>query len=1361
MPGGAATRGYDRERIDHADEDDLASPSASGLPPSPPSPVPNVALAATRGPLTVSQLEPESANDVMDTSADGYEYEYEVEYVYDADAEERLATPTEAVPRPPELSPIHNSPSRFEFVEEVYGVDESQVNYGVKLYEEAMRRRAAREAAVVASRAEAERSLTRDAFRPRLGPTAVSTQFQDPDFVTRLQRVSEYSQEQREALRAEVEDEVLAECTFEPRISAKSKQIMKRKEEQLAAKRAGHDPLASMLDRFNHYEAKRVDRLKDLIKLREEELEVTGSPAISAYSQAIERTDSLSVHERLYAKGAEHLKLRKMKSVALADRLYEEACQPKPVVHDIAVPSIKRDYDRTRLLVRAQRSALGVHEALYHEAKARQETKRKRELRAQFEEELLHAAPKMSAKSQAIIRSKLSAESVSKLFAQADVDETGDLSRDQVEHLFVELGWFVSRSVDKHKPRIQEEQAMLDSVWTHLDPDGTGRVEPESLHAFVDSVVESDPVLSSATPADVMARVHGAADSASDSGAVLDALMEADGKLAAAFAARPEIVQFVELIRTKSAYEALHRAPKTPVLDDDCTFQPQVMVTNRTAKLEAKALARLIVKNPELSRSPNRRHEIIEERAKIARRKAEVKRLAALDAKLKECTFSPKVNKYTKAAPPSAASGATASPSASKSSPARAAMKWQAKLSTEEREILEHCKFSPAIREPPRSILYPKASPLAKVKGVEKAVKLMTRGRADREEKRRLNAPLHDWESEDSAPAVAARSGKARRAKVGQAAEKRRRDSVDDTTSVVSDVSIDPILFVMDVNLGMGRSGKLGVRAGDDPAILAREFGAQYHLDAGMVRQLQVMVASHLESYLSSNYNNELIDIHKTLTAKAASDTPGAGGRNDGGSAHVPNAQPQYEYEYEYEFVDDAGSDHEPPHAALYVDRVAEHGSEGAAGSEGTSGAGPQVVLELSGEAREGAVLNAHEIFIGCDATGATRRWIRIEPATGTKSVMTTGSTELVVTGEMAGYSFLYQCQPVGGRWTSTPPVGPVSAQAPAVLDLAIEGRLMEGVTLRVGGQYAGGEEGASEIKWYARSKRSTSKNVLLATGRELPLSLTHVGMTLVVEYLPVRSDGEVGELASAMASHAVEPAPPQVLELTFGSELAASPQEGVELTPVGTYFGGEPAQIQQYRWYRIVPRGPDPNNAELLEIAGTKRYMPTNDDVNHFLKFVWTPVSASGRMGEAVGITTRTPPPPNEARRTATALFKLLNPELFIKPRRWVSYTGTAVVLGVVGYLYYHKQMMENDRAYRQKRREARPQSEIEDELEWQEEERRLAKIAARSRAAQARLEAARAYSKPGGGKAGGGDVGVAGSGSAGPSPGTSSPAS
>ena len=584
-----------------------ASASASGLPPSPPSPVPNVALAATRGPLTVSQLEPESANDVMDTSADGYEYEYEVEYVYDADAEERLATPTEAVPRPPELSPIHNSPSRFEFVEEVYGVDESQVNYGVKLYEEAMRRRAAREAAVVAARAEAERSLTRDAFRPRLGPTAVSTQFQDPDFVTRLQRVSEYSQEQREALRAEVEDEVLAECTFEPRISAKSKQIMKRKEEQLAAKRAGHDPLASMLDRFNHYEAKRVDRLKELIKLREEELEVTGSPAISAYSQAIERTDSLSVHERLYAKGAEHLKLRKMKSVALADRLYEEACQPKPVVHDIAVPSIKRDYDRTRLLVRAQRSALGVHEALYHEAKARQETKRKRELRAQFEEELLHAAPKMSAKSQAIIRSKLSAESVSKLFAQADVDETGDLSRDQVDHLFVELGWFVSRSVDKHKPRIQEEQAMLDSVWTHLDPDGTGRVEPESLHAFVDSVVESDPVLSSATPADVMARVHGAADSASDSGAVLDALMEADGKLAAAFAARPEIVQFVELIRTKSAYEALHRAPKTPVLDDDCTFQPQVMVTNRTAKLEAKALARLIVKNPGLSRSPNRR----------------------------------------------------------------------------------------------------------------------------------------------------------------------------------------------------------------------------------------------------------------------------------------------------------------------------------------------------------------------------------------------------------------------------------------------------------------------------------------------------------------------------------------------------------------------------------------------------------------------------------------------------------------------------------------------------------------------------------------------------------------------------------
>ena len=52
-----------------------------------------------------------------------------------------------------------------------------------------------------------------------------------------------------------------------------------------------------------------------------------------------------------------------------------------------------------------------------------------------------------------------------------------------------------------------------------------------------------------------------------------------------------------------------------------------------------------------------------------------------------------------------------------------------------------------------------------------------------------------------------------------------------------------------------------------------------------------------------------------------------------------------------------------------------------------------------------------------------------------------------------------------------------------------------------------------------------------------------------------------------------------------------------------------------------------------------------------------------------------------SDPKRDYSALFKALNPELFMKPNARVGFIGTAVAVGVCGWLYYEKRRMETER--------------------------------------------------------------------------------
>jgi len=55
-----------------------------------------------------------------------------------------------------------------------------------------------------------------------------------------------------------------------------------------------------------------------------------------------------------------------------------------------------------------------------------------------------------------------------------------------------------------------------------------------------------------------------------------------------------------------------------------------------------------------------------------------------------------------------------------------------------------------------------------------------------------------------------------------------------------------PPLLYMDVNLGPGKTGRIGLHEGDDPAELALNFSRTYSLDSTMRKRLQQLIERYM-----------------------------------------------------------------------------------------------------------------------------------------------------------------------------------------------------------------------------------------------------------------------------------------------------------------------------------------------------------------------------------------------------------------------------------------------------------------------------------------------------------------------------------
>ena len=154
--------------------------------------------------------------------------------------------------------------------------------------------------------------------------------------------------------------------------------------------------------------------------------------------------------------------------------------------------------------------------------------------------------------------------------------------------------------------------------------------------------------------------------------------------------------------------------------------------------------------------------------------------------------------------------------------------------SFEEQQMAE-CTFKPTVFTHGRRASLP-AQPAARPAGYEQAVERLRKVQEDKK--------AREMEEEEAALRRAAQAALPARpfafATKERQAEREARPA--------------PLLF-MDVNLGPGRTGRIGLHEGDDPRELAANFAKAYGLDASVETKLAGLIERHLQEVVADLYH--------------------------------------------------------------------------------------------------------------------------------------------------------------------------------------------------------------------------------------------------------------------------------------------------------------------------------------------------------------------------------------------------------------------------------------------------------------------------------------------------------------------------
>jgi len=505
---------------------------------------------------------------------------------------------------------------------------------------------------------------------------------------------------------------------------------------------------------------------------------------------------------------------------------------------------------------RAQLEEVG--DALYKDAHNRRIRRQMVEAQLSSELEQVRSSTKISSRSGEMAFTKLQRD-VADIYEQLDAAERG-MSYEELAATFVELGLFKTTSA---LPTAADDSQvlLLQRVWRLL-------VNAADLNASL-----SSPTLLRFLRA---------------------ALLPQDENAAAAYpppATDPTLfADFAALWRNTLSYKSIrnvrgHTEQTLQSEADQCTFNPAIDKRSRKMQGDGEAAVTGAARAQQLYDNAKGRDEKIHKQ-----------RVEAAEDKMKECSFKPEINKVSKgsalarqgAAASAAASGAEggapshvvreSSVEAGERLYSHAQQKViaeEALLSTLDIEVAEQCSFKPQLAASLKSynssggLHSPRkggANSMLKPPGYQQAVGRMRRAH---EEKETRDAEEQSIASARAASTCAAGSTSVRPFSFQTDKRQERKQ---------------PLLY-MDVNLGPGRTGRIGLHQDDDAALLAANFARAYQLDGAMRDRLQQLIEKYMAEVLpdlASQAGTDLPRPDRSSPARQA--TPASPAHTDGSS---------------------------------------------------------------------------------------------------------------------------------------------------------------------------------------------------------------------------------------------------------------------------------------------------------------------------------------------------------------------------------------------------------------------------------------------------------------------------------------------
>eukprot|EP00898_Chlorokybus_atmophyticus_P004276 jgi/Chlat1/484/Chrsp103S00982 len=328
----------------------------------------------------------------------------------------------------------------------------------------------------------------------------------------------------------------------------------------------------------------------------------------------------------------------------------------------------------------------------------------------------------------------------------------------------------------------------------------------------------------------------------------------------------------------------------------------------------------------------------------------------------------------------------------------------------------------------------------------------------------------------------------------------------------------------------------------------------------------------------------------------------------------------------------------------------------------GPVAAGPPSVSEvgLEGECSSGCVLTGTGTYSGGMEGTSVFSWHRA-PASSQEFAVIPGAClrQYTLSDVDIGATIKFTYTPVSSEGAvgtaqsfKTPTI---NAAAPQIVNLEIEGDLVEGGVVRAKGVYMGGREGNSTVQWYHCASLAQLQTMAPdknnCRGARIPAAA--IGHHIAVKYVPVRADGIAGKAVLAKSSATVTAAPPQAINIAVAGEMV----EGSTLTASYTYVGGAEG-ASTYGWSRrkqgvVIPPESIP------EAQGRFAYTLQLQDVGRFVSFHCIPRRSDGVEG-----------PSSSSQSTAT-VAAVLDLSSGLPTVRAVTVAGAAVegqTLTVVG---------------------------------------------------------------------------------------------